>query len=178
MKNTFTREEILEALAIHPCHITGMHSPEHHLNGSVCSHMMTDSADGVLALIGATQDELPRHLHGPQCGWCHRVPTQEEYREQLRRTHEWAGEDIPAELAAPALDAPCFDVPDRKVLRAVRNAKSDIEGGWKSWDSIREYLGLRRHENKHSRPLQRLVEQGKVESKILSNSTHVRIAKA
>jgi hypothetical protein len=177
-ERTYTRQEILDAMALHPCHVTGMHTPEHHLDGSVCNIMLSRSAEGVLALVGATVDDLPRRLHD-DCGWCHRVPTQEEYRERLRQTYAWAGEEVPPELAEPAPDAPCFDVPERDVLRAVRTAKpsEDVGGGWLRYDDVREALGLPgRHDHSYNRPMQRLIEKGKVETQVIGYVYRVRAA--
>lgn len=112
MKAIFTRDEVLGALTLHPCHITGMHTPEHHvahrsphsgkeLEGYVCEAMLKDALQGLLKLIGATVADLPHALHNPKdCGWCRRVPSQEHYRAQLRRSYEWAGEPISKELRA------------------------------------------------------------------------------
>lgn len=110
-KRTFTRTQILAALTLHPCHITGMHTPEHHIDhrssydgklvaGYVCGDMKAKALAGLLGLIGAELSDLPHALHAPeQCGWCHRVPSQEHFRAQLRKSYEWAGVPVPVELA-------------------------------------------------------------------------------
>lgn len=97
-------EVLREALAIEPCHITGEHEPDHHLR-YLCRDQQARALAGLLAGLGLNFDDLPRRLH-PGCGWCHRIPAQERYRERLRATWAWAGVDIPAELAEPAPDAP------------------------------------------------------------------------
>ncbi|MGH3405132.1 MAG: hypothetical protein ACRDRJ_21910 [Streptosporangiaceae bacterium] len=97
-------EVLREALAIQPCHITGEHEPDHHLR-YLCRDQQAAMLSGLLAGLGLAFGDLPRRLHDG-CGWCHRIPAQERYRERLRATWAWAGADMPAELAEPALDAP------------------------------------------------------------------------
>ena len=92
-------EVLREALAIEPCHITGEHEPDHHLR-YLCRDQQAAMLAGLLAGLGLKFDDLPRRLHDG-CGWCHRIPAQERYRERLRATWAWAGIDIPAELAEP-----------------------------------------------------------------------------
>lgn len=99
-------EAIREALTLRPCHITGMHRPEHHLDFT-CEHQKTRMLDNLLGVLGI-QDPgaLPHALDDDSCSWCHRVPSQEMYRDRLRRTWAWAGVPLSDELAAPANDAP------------------------------------------------------------------------
>jgi hypothetical protein len=94
---------LAEALAVHPCHITGMHEPDHHTR-YLCTDQKAAALDGLLAGLGLEFADLPRRLHD-RCGWCHEIPTQERYRERLRRSYRWAGVEIPPELAEPAPDA-------------------------------------------------------------------------
>lgn len=99
------RQRLLaDALSVEPCHITGMHDPEHHTR-YMCQDQRASMLDRVLAVLGLTVGELPRRLH-ERCGWCHDVPNQEEYRQRLRETYIWAGLEIPPDLAEPAPDAP------------------------------------------------------------------------
>jgi hypothetical protein len=94
-----------DALAVRPCHITGMHEPDHHTR-YLCNDQKAAALDGLLSGLGLEFGDLPRRLHDEACGWCHRVPGQEEYREQLRATYLWAGVEIPPALAEAAPDAP------------------------------------------------------------------------
>jgi hypothetical protein len=108
-------QDVLDVLAITPCHITGMHEPEHHLR-YLCSTQKAELLDKVLAVLGLAFKGLPHRLHD-ECGWCHRVPAQEEYRERLRQTWEWAGVPLTDELRAPAPDVPSPD--DVEVVYAA-----------------------------------------------------------
>lgn len=98
------------ALALEPCHVIGMHDPTHTPRG-VCDLQRSDVAKRVLAALGLDVEALPRRLHPPECGWCHDVTTQEEYRERRRDLYRWAGVEVPAEMAEPAPDASRPDDP-------------------------------------------------------------------
>ena len=51
---------------LHPCHVTGMHTPDHHLTSDhVCSIQARDVADQMAADL----ERLPRALHA-SCYWC------------------------------------------------------------------------------------------------------------
>jgi hypothetical protein len=160
-KSTFTRDEILAALTVRPCHITGIHNPDHHRKYT-CADQRAEAFRQVLELIGATEDELPRALHNENCGWCHRIPSQERYREDLRKTWGWAGVPLTDDLAAPAPDAPVFDVTEDDVMAAMDRAEK-VAGDWVRTDALREALGLPRHTPRYSRPAHRLVEAGRLE---------------
>lgn len=171
----YTREEILEALAIRPCHITGLHEPDHHLKYS-CAEQDRESVRALMVLLDASFDERPHRLH-EGCGWCHNVPSQEEYRARLRETHEWAGVPVPEALAAPAPDAECFDVSEAEVMRAVKKLAKATTDGRVSWGAIEEDgLGLPRFSNHYQRPLHRLVDQGKLVHEHIRNQGYVRVA--
>lgn len=178
-QETFTREELLNALRIEPCHITGCHEPDHHLKYT-CADQRAASFVRVLALLGVDEMDLPRDLHGKcekDCYWCHGIPNQEQYRARNRRTHEWAGVEIPPELAALAPDHPKFDVSEGAVLSAVKRL-SGKEKRLVTFFEISEALGLGRHSTKYQRPLHNLVERGKLVSAIPpgTHTTHVRPA--
>ena len=104
-------EGMLDAATIRPCHVTGMHTPNHHINGSVCELMVTDTAKRMLAAAGIVVKDLPHELHPAGaykdggCGWCHDVPSQQEYRDRLIESWKWAGVEPTPELLAPANDA-------------------------------------------------------------------------
>lgn len=85
---TFTRQQILDAVTLKPCHITGEHDPTH-TPDRVCASQTAAAFRGLLALLDVEVEDLPRALHDT-CYWCNNVPTQEEYRVQQRRLHEWA----------------------------------------------------------------------------------------
>lgn len=113
-----TDQELVQALVERglldrrPCHITGMHEPEHHLRAD-CADMKAATIERMLLAAGVSYHELPARLHDlGDCGWCHGVPSQEKYRERLRRTWAWAGVDLTPELAASAPDKPQPDDPD------------------------------------------------------------------
>lgn len=96
---------LADVLAVRPCHITGMHEPDHHTRYQ-CTDQKAVTLDALLAALGLEFADLPRRLHDETCGWCHQVPTQEKYRQRLRATYQWAGAEIPPALAGPAPDAP------------------------------------------------------------------------
>lgn len=111
----FTRSQVLDMLSLRPCHVTGMHTPEHHLDYT-CEIQKGEAFDRALKILMATEDEVPKHLHD-DCYWCHGQdpvacassanvldgspalklgqPTQERYRERARKTHAWAGVPVP-----------------------------------------------------------------------------------
>lgn len=98
-------ETVRAAVYLTPCHVTGMHTPEHHLNGTTCDTQRAEILARVLQVLEMPLEAAPHKLHDA-CYWCHGVPNQEEFRAQRRATYEWADLPIPAELAAPAPDAP------------------------------------------------------------------------
>jgi hypothetical protein len=118
---------LADALAVRPCHITGMHEPDHHTRYQ-CSDQKAAALDGLLDGLGLTFADLPRRLHDETCGWCHTVPSQERYRERLRATHRWAGEGIPPALAEPAPDA--LRPGDTEVVLA------HVTGEWRHWPDV------------------------------------------
>jgi hypothetical protein len=118
---------LADALAVRPCHITGMHEPDHHTRYR-CSEQKAAALDALLAGLGLEFGDLPRRLHGETCVWCHRVPGQEKYRERLRATYQWAGAEIPAELAESAPDAPRPGDTDVVLAR--------LTGEWRQWPDV------------------------------------------
>lgn len=82
------RALITDALTMEPCHITGMHSPDHHVD-SICAFMKEDGFDRLAAAMGYTEPrlegesfndynrrmqallhaKLPRRDHA-KCNWC------------------------------------------------------------------------------------------------------------
>jgi hypothetical protein len=57
---------------LRPCHVTGMHEPDHHLRREYpCDIQARDVADQLLA--GRDLSTLPRALH-PDCYWCGTQP--------------------------------------------------------------------------------------------------------
>lgn len=113
---TVSRAALLKAMQIEPCHTTGMHDPNH-TTKFVCESQRSKAYGRVLELLGMTEENLPHALHGAECYWCHEVCSQEEYRVDRRALHAWAGQEVPAELAAPAPDAE-----DYQARIAKRNA--------------------------------------------------------
>ena len=169
----YSRDEIVEMLTIRPCHVTGMHTPDHHLKFT-CDIQRSAALRNLLNELNVGEGQLPRDLHDESCGWCHRIPGQEQYRERLRQTWAWAGRKISAALAKPAPDSPVFDVPKRDVLRAIKKlsgkgTRDTEKDGWVHYDSLRIELGLPRHSGKFQRQVGVLEEEGKVE---FSNDVH------
>lgn len=94
----------LANLTLRPCHVTGMHDPNH-TDRYLCREQQADLLDRLLRAAGIELADIPHELH-PEgtCYWCHEVPTQEEYRVKLRKVWDWAGVPHTAELAALAPD--------------------------------------------------------------------------
>lgn len=65
---TFTRKEILDAITLHPCHVTGMHDPRH-TPKYVCDIQMREAFEALLEFLEVEITDLPRRLHD-SCGWC------------------------------------------------------------------------------------------------------------
>lgn len=97
-------------LAIEPCHVTGMHDPNH-TERYLCDIQTTAVLSHLLAALGLHTRDLSHQLHPDTpydeggCYWCHNVPREENDREQLRQVWRWAGVEPSAELAALADDA-------------------------------------------------------------------------
>lgn len=91
------RALILRVARLRPCHVTGMHEPNHHLNYT-CEIQRGEILAEVLAAARLEADDIPHALHPEPEYWCHGIPSQEYYRERLRRTHEWAGLPVPDAL--------------------------------------------------------------------------------
>lgn len=104
------REVVIEQLTLMPCHVTGMHTPDHAAGkekrdkdgmvtiteGYTCSLQADEALKRFISSVGGeNRNDLPRDLH-PEgaCGWCHRIPTQRRYQKQLRRTWAWAGRKL------------------------------------------------------------------------------------
>lgn len=51
---------------LHPCHVTGMHTPDHHL---VSDHICDLQAEDIAKQAFGDLTLLPRALH-PNCYWC------------------------------------------------------------------------------------------------------------
>ncbi len=68
MSETYTKEQILHALALQPCHTTGMHDPTH-TGLYICELQKVKAFEGLLKLLNVEVGELPRQLHH-DCGWC------------------------------------------------------------------------------------------------------------
>lgn len=90
---------VINALALEPCHITGMHEPDHHVKYN-CADQYKAVLDKVLQALEMNRADLRHQLHEGSCYWCHHVPAEEKYRQEHRKSHEWAGVPIPPELAA------------------------------------------------------------------------------
>ena len=97
------------------------------------------------------------------------------YRQEKRDLHAWAGVPVPHPLAVPAPDAPCFDVPKRKVMAAMHKAVKDADG-WSSNDQVREALGLPPHSTQYQRPMASLVEKGLLECALVNGLYRHRLS--
>ncbi len=85
LERVYTRQEILDAIALHPCHVTGLHDPNHTVK-EVCSLQQSASFTRLLEFLGITVDEVPRKLHD-NCYWCH---GDSERRARVGELRRWA----------------------------------------------------------------------------------------
>lgn len=69
--NENSRADLLEAIRLHPCHVTGQHVPNHHLvSDRVCSIQKQDLFDQILNFFDIKLEDIDRAVHPPACGWC------------------------------------------------------------------------------------------------------------
>lgn len=101
-----TAMTVIDELKLTPCHVTGMHTPEHHAGkekggevteGYTCDIQANEALTRFIKSVGGeNRNDLPRELH-PEgtCGWCH-DPTYggARWQRQLRRTWAWAGRKL------------------------------------------------------------------------------------
>jgi hypothetical protein len=168
------------ALTLRPCHITGMHTPEHHLIGT-CTEQRNDMLLRLLAAMQTEEGELPHGLHGQGCHWCHEVPSQERYRDRLRKTWEWAGVPVSEALAATARDG--WHPGDDEAVAGAYRALAGIHGRehWVHTTDIHEYLT----EQETPLPYERINiverkmrEHGLIEEATLRNRVASRLTEA
>lgn len=157
------RAELLERLRLRPCHVTGMHEPNHDPN-AFCSSQKVAMLDELLESLDIKVEDITRELH-EDCGWCHRIPSQEKYRERVRRDHRWAGVPIPPELAETAPDVPQDGDPEYVL--------GFIDDEYRSWQRVTR--GMDRPEGGGPMPHERywhavhvLAAQGLVEVRDIS----------
>jgi len=63
-------QSLLGALVITPCHVTGEHTPTHHLhNQYVCTLQSKEVLERLLGVLNVRMETLPRSPHS-QCRWC------------------------------------------------------------------------------------------------------------
>lgn len=169
-------DRLVDALTIEPCHVTGMHDPTH-TERYLCDIQHSSIVKRLLETLGLTSGVLPKRLH-ETCGWCHDVPTQEEYRKRLRSLHQWAGEEISEDLAAPAPDAP-REGDDEIVLAALRALAKEDPGEWVSSTHldtrIEDMLGQPLDVTRRNLVWRNLVATEVVEEKTFQNRVHVRL---
>lgn len=91
---------IRTALVLEPCHVTGLHTPDHHPRWT-CELQKAKAFDQVLDAAGLTADTMPRRLHAG-CHWCHGTTDGPVDRELRRVSYAWAGLEIPVALAQGA----------------------------------------------------------------------------
>lgn len=75
-KPKFSQEQLHylhKLLAIAPCHISGMHEPDHHLTGIICDNQRSEAWTRAMVELGFDPDNPERKLHD-KCGWCHPEP--------------------------------------------------------------------------------------------------------
>lgn len=161
------RQAVLDLLVLRPCHITGMHTPNHHTR-STCNDQKVAVLEGLLAALGIDLADARRELHPDGCWSCHDVPGQEKYRETRRNTYRWAGVPIPPELAAMA--------PDGLHPGDVQVVLQHIGVGWTPWLQVATEViaetcwpGDRVHA-----AITALTDSGAVEHRPASGSTMIR----
>jgi hypothetical protein len=66
---------LVEAVYYEPCHVTGMHTPSHHLRGTYCDHMQAAIGKRITTLVfGEENGDVPRRLH-ERCYHCREFPS-------------------------------------------------------------------------------------------------------
>lgn len=80
----------LPLAVLHPCHVTGMHTPNHHLTSDrVCGIQLEDIAEQMLS--GSDPATLPRAVHS-KCFWCGTSPYRDGRPFEGADEHrQWAG---------------------------------------------------------------------------------------
>jgi len=70
---------VRNALFVEPCHVTGMHSPDHHLtHDTPCGFQSAVVLNRILTTLGTSLEALPRRLHD-KCVWCHEGARAEQH---------------------------------------------------------------------------------------------------
>lgn len=91
-KDSYTRAEILSAITLEPCHVTGDHDPTH-TPFNVCSIQRSEQMQRLLVLLETDESDLPRRLHR-HCGYCgtsHQVEStlNDRWRSKVQALREW-----------------------------------------------------------------------------------------
>lgn len=161
--------KLLESyLVLRPCHVTGLHSPDHQAEQpeNFCEIQKAAAIEEVLELIGLDWSKVRRDLHDEgDCYWCHHVPGQEEYRSRLRKTWAWAGREIPDDLAALADDAPR---PDDDIL-----VLEVLTPEWQRWGDCVEQFGLA--PLRFQKAALKLIADGVIERTEINCIAHLRL---
>lgn len=85
---TYTRSQILKALTLEPCHVTGEHDPTHTAR-YICRIQRSEALNRVLRLVGVDAPDLPRRLH-QHCRWCGTQEGAGEGAHDKDLIHAWA----------------------------------------------------------------------------------------
>lgn len=78
------RREIVDAIVLTPCHVSGDHNMNH-TPRAVCSYQLSDAFDRLLVFLEMGEKDLPRKLHDSSCHLCHKGPQQEALKKWARK---------------------------------------------------------------------------------------------
>lgn len=128
-------EAVLQQATLRPCHVSGTHAPDHHIHGTVCDYMRADAGQRMVAALGLDLSTAPHELHPAEgCYWCHNIPSQQEFRDKLIKSWEWAGVKPTAEMLEPAADG--VHPGDTALVLSV------LTHEWQTWQQATERLSL------------------------------------
>lgn len=81
------RAALLALLALEPCHVTGLHDPNH-TPFRACDIQKGEAWDRAVRALGGDPERPPRRAH--DCAWCEeRNSDRPDVREQVRATKAW-----------------------------------------------------------------------------------------
>lgn len=63
------RQDVIDVLALEPCHVTGLHDPEH-TTRRVCNIQRAVAWERLLSFLGVDEEDLPRRMK-EDCYFCH-----------------------------------------------------------------------------------------------------------
>lgn len=89
-RDTYSRAEIIAALRLRPCHVTGEHNPTH-TPEFICRFQLHEALSNLLLMLQVGDETLPRRLH-EDCYFCDTDgrPHGTEHAERHAALRAWA----------------------------------------------------------------------------------------